>query len=96
MNDIIIVQHSLVALISLHLGVWELIIIVCMMKLIIIYLLVLIVLNLSDVHFSLHLSYLWLGWSFTQLFILYSHIELVKLTWRDLVVEIQELSFDGL
>jgi hypothetical protein len=90
-NYIIIIQHTLIILVSLHFGIWE---IKLSIKTIIDILLVFNVLNLSS--FCLpcgFFCYFWFCWGLTELLILHSHICLIKMRRRYFVIKIEKLSF---
>lgn len=96
MDDIVVVQHTLVALVALQLHLGHLVVVVGVVELIVALALVLKVLHLPHSHFSLHLGYLRLGRSLTQFFVFDPHVELVEVAGRDIVIEVQQLTLDGL
>ena len=96
-DDIIVVEHSLVALVSLELSLRKLAVIhiveLVFLDLLLIFLKVL---NLAYLLHILLLAYLRFGWSLAQAVIFYPHVRLVEVSRRDIVIEVQELTLDGL
>jgi hypothetical protein len=87
-DDVIVVKHALVALISLEFRVRQ--IVIFMIELIISFnvLLILDVLHLSYFLFPDSLGYFWFGRRFAQLIIFNPHVWLVEMTGGNIVVEV--------